>query len=248
MSKNKGVQLNCFSPPVMLATLITESLLTIYTLWRYKMTVLGRLAVFTLIALAAFQLSEYRVCTGYGFSAEQWSRIGFVMITTLPPLGIHMLHVLAGKPRRRLVVSAYATMTAFIVFFLTYHTAFIGHKCTGNYVIFQMGPWAGGAYGIYYYGWLLTALLLGANWANELMRSTAKAARRKLEAVRGLIIGYLVFLIPTALANSVKPSTRAGIPSIMCGFAVLFALILVFYILPRSGQHKHNKGLTKAQN
>jgi hypothetical protein len=214
-----------------------EISLAAYTLWRYKMTVLGRLVVSMLSALAIFQLAEYFVCTGYGLHAEQWSRLGFVMISTLPPLGLHMLHVLADKPKRTAVKLSYITLAGFVGFFLTYHAAFIGHQCTGNYVIFQMGPRVGGTYAVFYYGWLSTAIILGARWADELMKQGVKA-RKKLEVVRALIVGYLIFLVPTALANSVKPETRAGIPSIMCGFAVLLTLILVLYVMPRAGESR----------
>lgn len=237
MKRQKGVVLNCFSPPVMIATFTIEILLAVYTVWRYKMTVLTRLVTATLICLAIFQLAEYHVCTGFGSHAMAWSRLGFVAITILPPLGLHILHVLAGKPGRKVVGAAYATMAVFIVFFLTYHAAFIGHQCTGNYVIFQMGPRAGGLYGLYYYGWLLSALALGWRWANQL-QAKGKKALRQLQTVQALIIGYLVFLVPTALANTVKPETRHGIPSVMCGFAVLFALILGFYILPRAAEKR----------
>lgn len=217
-----------------------------YTIWRYKMTVLARLTTVTLAALAVFQLSEYRVCTGYGLSAEQWSRIGFVAITTLPPLGLHILHVLSGKPKRRLILGAYASMVGFIGFFLLYKTAFIGHQCTGNYVIFQIGDRMAGIYGLYYYGWLLTAMALGLYWASELKEEGKKATKR-LETVRALIIGYLVFLVPTALSNTVRPETRRGIPSVMCGFAVLFAFILVLYIMPRLAIRRSDL-LTKKQS
>jgi hypothetical protein len=223
----------------MVATLAIEVTLAIYTVWRYKMTTLTRLITTVLLSLGIFQLSEYFVCTGYGLHAEQWSRLGFVAITTLPPLGLHIAHQLAGKPSKRLVAASYATMAGFIAFFLTYHSAFIGHQCTGNYVIFQIGYKMGGLYGLYYYGWLFTGIWLGTRWANELREQGSKA-RKKLESVRGLIIGYLVFLVPTALANTVSPSTRRGIPSIMCGFAVLFALILSFYVLPRVAKVKRS--------
>lgn len=236
---SKSIKLNCFSPPVMIATMVIETGLAIYTVWRYKMTVLTRLIVTTLIMLATFQLAEYFVCTGYGPRAEQWSRLGFVAITTLPPLGVHILHRLAGKPRRRLLAGAYVSMAGFIGLFLSYQTAFIGHACTGNYVIFQIGDSVAGLYGLYYYGWLFTGIALGVRWANEL-QAEGKTARVKLEAIRGLLIGYLVFLVPTALANTINPATRRGIPSIMCGFAVLFALILIFYIAPRAGIPKRS--------
>ncbi len=237
--KQKGVRFNCFSPPVMVATLIIEFVLAIYTLWRYKMTVLVRLIAITVIMLGIFQVAEYFVCTGFGLHAEQWSRIGFAAITTLPPLGLHILYRLSGKKARRMVGAAYGMMTCFIIFFLTYPTAFIGDKCTGNYVIFQIGTRPAVVYGLYYYGWLLTGIIIGAHWANRFMKQ-GRPKHASLEAVRALIVGYLVFLVPTALSNTVSPSSRAGIPSIMCGFAVLFALILVIYVLPRMAEVKNS--------
>ncbi len=235
-----SLRLNCFSPPVMLATFVTELLLATYTLWRYRLNVLGRLVLMSLLALAMFQLCEYRVCGGWGVDASEWARAGYVAITLLPPLGLHLLHVLAGKPGRRLVAVAYASMAGFIAFFLLDPVVFRSYQCTGNYVIFQIGEHPAVAYGVYYYGWLFAAIGLGVTWANRLAAKGA-AGRNRLLAMRALIIGYLVFLVPTALANSVRPETRRGIPSIMCGFAVLFALILTLYILPRLGQKRYIK-------
>jgi hypothetical protein len=236
MHKREGVYFNCFSPPVMLATLTIETILAIYTLWRYKMTELTRLIVAMLVGLAAFQLAEYNVCTHFSHHPVGWSRFGFIMITALPPLGVHIMHALARKPGRWLVIFAYATMAAFMAFFLLSTTAFTGHQCTGNYVIFQFSPKVTGLYSVYYYGWLLTGIFLGGRWASALMKQKGLAARRKLEAIRGLIIGYFIFLVPVAVVNTIRPSTRQGIPSIMCGFAVLLALTLSFYILPRAAE------------
>lgn len=223
----------------MVATFCIEIVLAAYTIWRYKMNDLTRLFTLTLICLAGFQLSEYHVCTGYGAAAVPWSRAGFVLITALPALGIHVQHKLAGIRDRKLVYTAYATMTAFMVTFLSYHAAFIGHQCTGNYVIFQLGPTLGGLYGLYYYAWLFIGIAIGGYWANQLMRK-GKRFRNQVLSLRGMIIGYLVFLVPVATAMTVKPETRRGIPSIMCGFAVIFALIITLYILPRSGEEKEH--------
>ncbi len=219
----------------MVTTLIIEITLAIYTVWRYKMNALSRLITMIVVSLAIFQLAEYFVCTGYGLKAEQWSRVGFAAITTLPALGLHLLYVLSGNKDRRLVGAAYGMMTCFIIFFLVYSKAFIGNECSGNYVIFQIGRVPSIMYGIYYYGWLLTGIILGARRANKFM-AQGLPARKKLESVRALIIGYLVFLVPTAAAYTVKPASRAAIPSVMCGFAVLFALILVIYVLPRMAE------------
>ena len=215
----------------MLATLVIELALGVYALWRYKLDMVTKLVVLCVFVLAIFQISEYNVCVGHGLSASDWSRLGYAAITALPPLGLHILHVLAAKPKRRLVIASYMTMVGFIIYFLTYHAAFTGFQCTGNYVIFQIGVRPAIAYGLYYYGWLFIAMGLGLRWANQLIKQ-GKHVYGQLQTVRALIVGYLVFLVPTALAYSVSPATRRGIPSIMCGFAVLFALILTLYVLP----------------
>lgn len=222
----------------MLATLVIEFSLAIYTVWRYKMDELTRLIVLMLVGLGTFQLAEYFVCTGPGPQALPWSRLGFVAITTLPPLGLHMMHVLADKPNRRLVRASYVMMAGFITFFVASQTAFSGHQCTGNYVIFQFSPHVTGLYSVYYYSLLLGGIGLGWHWADQL-KQKGKTYHRKLQMVRGLIAGYLVFLVPVAAANTIAPDTRRGIPSIMCGFAVMLALILALYILPRGGELKH---------
>lgn len=224
----------------MVATMVIETALAVYTVWRYKMTATTRLIALALFMLAGFQMAEFFDCTGYIGHGEAWSQAGFVFITTLPPLGLHILHRLADKSDRHLVAASYLTMWGFIGFFLTSPDTFTGHQCAGNYVIFQLANQVGGAYAAYYYGWLLIALLLGAYWANQLVNDKAKSARRKLETIRGLLIGYLVFLLPTATVNILSPSTLSGIPSIMCGFAVLFALILALYILPRAAVAKRS--------
>ena len=248
MRKTPGsTTLNCFSPPVMVATMVIEVSLAIYTVWRYKMDLFTRLATVMLVCLATFQLAEYFVCTGLGSMAEPWSRVGFVAITALPPLGLHMMHVLAGKPQRRLVYGSYAFMTAFMAFFLFSPGTFTGHQCTGNYVIFQFTANVTGVYSVYYFAWLLAGIGLGFRWANEL-KEKGKTAVKQLQTVQALVLGYLVFLVPSALAMTVNPNVRRGIPSVMCGFAVLLALILTLYILPRAAQSKQPLVLTKAKN
>lgn len=221
----------CFSPPVMVATFVIEICMAVYAVVRYRMAALSRLVVITLFSLAVFQLSEYFVCGGAGLSAMHWSRLGYAAITTLPPLGLHILHILAHKPGRKLVLASYGIMFGLVLYFLLIPTAFSGYQCTGNYVIFQLTPHVGGWYTMYYYSWLAIAILLGMRWLG-------KATKREGRKIQALIIGYLVFLVPTAVVNSIDPSTRRGIPSIMCGFAVIFAFILTIYILPNEQRRK----------
>lgn len=222
-------KLYCFSPPVMIATFMIEVGLLTYVVVRHKMTPLTRLVAALLAFLALFQLAEYNVCGGLlGFNAETWSRIGYVSITALPPLAFHLI-VLAAKAGRRwqpFVALGYGVALGWAVFFTMAPSAFDGHACAGNYAIFQIGHSAGRYYFGYYYLWLLAGIAACIYFARSDDRTTRNIMLLQLT-------GYLSFLLPTAIANTVNPSTTRGIPSIMCGFAVIYALILAFYIVPQ---------------
>ena len=218
----------CFSPPVMLATFIIEIACAVYVLWRYKLTPVTRLAASILIGLATFQLAEYNICEGaWGVDSLAWARIGYVAITLLPPLGFHLATKLAGQKQTVLVTAAYGVAALFSIFFLFVGNGIQSEQCLGNYVIFSTASWAIGPYAVYYYGLLLMAV--GYAWqAGKTLKS-----RNQKKSLYALAIGYLAFIVPTTTVNIIDPSTIAGIPSIMCGFAVLLALVLTFVVLPR---------------
>lgn len=218
--------LYCFAPWAMIATAVIELVLAAYTLVRYKMTTAVRLASAMLILLAIFQLAEYNVCGHSNLRALLWSRFGYIAITLLPPLALHLVHIIAKQKSRLLVWLAYAMSLGFaIVFGLSAH-AFASHICAGNYAIFQLVRPLGGLYFAYYYTWLLVGI------AASLIFSIG-APRRAGEALVLQVFGYLSFLLPTGIVNALDPKTIAGIPSVMCGFAVIYAIILAVGIVPR---------------
>ena len=65
MYKKYQNKLFCFSPPVMIATIVIEISLLIYSVVRYKLNKLTRLVTLELLLLAVFQLAEFRVCRGF---------------------------------------------------------------------------------------------------------------------------------------------------------------------------------------
>jgi len=96
--------------------------------------------------------------------------------------------------------------------------------CTGNYAVFSLAGRLGGVYFVYYYIWLIIGIGL------SLIYSTVST--RKVQRLLVLqVCGYLSFLLPTGIVNTINPQTIAGIPSVMCGFAVIYAFILVFSII-----------------
>ena len=238
--KQKNTTLYCFSPPVMIATFFTEIALMVYTFVRYKLTPLTRPASALLVCLAIFQLAEYNVCEGaWGVNSLQWARIGYVAITLLPPIGIHLATRIAGKRPGFLVSLAYGSGALFALFFLVVGQGMQSEQCFGNYVIFTIAPGALVPYTLYYYGWLAVTTVY------TFVMSLKLKEKLKAHALRWLAVGYLAFIIPTTAVNLIDPSTRAGIPSIMCGFAVLLALVLTFRVLPQStGPQPFHKKLT----
>ncbi len=223
----KSDRLYCFSPPVMLATFVIEIACAAWVLFRYKLTPVTRLAVLVLVCLATFQLAEWNVCEdSWGVDSLTWARIGYVAITLLPPLGLHLATRIVGAKQRLLVSAAYLSAAIFAAIFL-----FVGHgiesqECLGNYVIFMIAPWASLPYGVYYYGWLLVVV----GYALRMARSKKMAVKKNVLYM--LVAGYMAFLVPTTAANLIDPATVLGIPSIMCGFAVILALVLTFLVLP----------------
>jgi hypothetical protein len=216
--------LYCFSPPVMIATFIIESVLFIYTMMRYRVSPLGRIIGATLACLAIFQFAEYQVC-GNALAQASWSRVGFVAITLLPAMGIHMIQEITGRESRLITGAAYATSIAFAGTFGLHQAAFAGHVCAGNYAVFQLASPLGGLYFTYYYFLLLLGIGMAWYYSDKVKPNIRKALHLQ-------IVGYVSFILPTTVINMINPQTLAGIPSIMCGFAVTYALILVFGIVP----------------
>lgn len=222
----KTDKLYCFSPPVMMATFLIEISLMVYTLWRYKMSSVTKVSAAILGCLAMFQLAEYNVCEGTVlFDSAGWARLGYAAITLLPPLGIHLVNRISNDKTRWPVVSGYAVGGLFAAYFLFMTGGIAAGACLGNYVIFEQQPGAAMWYGLYYYGLLMFGIIYA-------LQRAGNAPRHIKQALRALVVGYVLFMVPTTFANIVSPTTISGIPSIMCGFAVLLALAIAGRVLP----------------
>ena len=231
MKFNKNT-LFCFSPPVMLATIIIELGLLIWSVIKYKRSITLNFVAAILFSLAMFQIAEFQTCGKVlGQAGVAWSHIGYIFITLLPPLGLHLVSVIAKKKATILHWLADASAAALIVIFGLIPSSIYTAVCGGNYVIYRLHNHLGIAYGVFYLGFLFAAIILAA-------RNMNKVKKQQYTALLWMIIGYLVFLIPTGVVNMLDPSTIYGIPSIMCGFAVIYATILALVVLPRTDNKK----------
>lgn len=196
--------------------------MAIYVLARHRATTTVRLAAAILSCLAAFQLAEYLVCTNSSFV---WSRVGFITITFLPILGLHLIFALTGRSSR-LITPLYVLGLLVASYFAVMPGSLNQPVCNGNYVIFRFHSYAYYLlYGLYYYGLLLyTAIFI--------FNTVGIAKRRRQSASWWLGIGYVAFMLPSAAAILIWPDAVKAVPSIMCGFALIFALILTLKVLP----------------
>ena len=226
MLKKSGSTFYCFSPFIMALTFAAEVLLFMYVLvtrgWR---SLELRLILAVLFFLAMFQLAEYGVCESLVFDAQTWGKIGFVSITMLPPLGVHLVQAIRKDTSHSFTLMSYALGVLFSVAFVFFNT-FDKIACLGNYAIFEFGNDLGIAFAIYYYA----LLLLGAGLAFNGWRSIRRKKDKK--ALMAVVFGYATFVLPASFIHFVLESEGNGLPSIMCGFAVIFAFILALYIAP----------------
>ncbi len=159
-----------------------------------------------------------------GLTNFEWARLGYGAITLLPALGIHMLTAISGKKMPELVGAAYASCAIFLGFYLFAFNSVDINVCRSNYAVFSTLKSIAVPFGVYYYGWLLIGTYMAWFWSKELPKHK--------KALQSMAIGYMVFILPTTTVNLIDPETVHGIPSIMCGFAVLFAVVLVARVLP----------------
>ncbi len=205
----------------MLATFFVEFSLAAYAFVRFRMTKFGRLSIATLVFLGLFQLAEYRICGG--IDPIFWSRVGFAAITLLPPLGIHLISLITGK--HNYTRFAYALAGLYSVIFLFAPKVVGAPVCGGNYIIFHTAQDLSWTYGVYYLGLLLLGM-----W--EIIEAM-KLNNENFSLLAWLAAGYSSFMVPMGIVYSLSPAVRGAIPSVMCGFAVVFAVLLPAVIVPK---------------
>ena len=214
----KKNSLFCFTPEVMLATFLIEIGLAAYVFIRYRLTDFSWLVLFILTLLAGFQFTEYQICANDG--GMGWAKAGFVIITLLPVLGLHLISLITGE--RKFLKFGYALVIAYVLIFLFAPKAITGTTCGGNYVVFLTNQELAWTYSAYYFGFLFLGI-----W-----EAVEKYRKSKEKILFWLAAGYGSFLLPMVVVYLLSPAARNAIPSIMCGFALIFALILALKVVP----------------
>ena len=212
--------LNCFSPEVMLVTFIVEIILAVYILIKYKLSAFNRAAIMLLFFLGMFQLAEFQICQGN--TSDFWLKTGLVSITILPVIGLYMISEITGK--KSILKAAYMIALLYVGYFTLVADSIKGAYCGGNYIIFDIPSAIYQFYGFYYFGFLFFAI-----W--EAWESIKENIKFK-SIMTWFIIGYFSFIAPMGIVYIFSDQARGAVESIMCGFAIFLALIVVFKIVP----------------
>jgi hypothetical protein len=231
----------CFSPQVMIATFVVEFGLILFMLVRYGIKKKLLLPMLLILFLGLFQLAEFYVSEGDKANVSVWSRFGFACISMLPPLGLHLMHQLAKKRPRILVWGYYGLTLGIIGYFLSADSVFTAYEATGNYIIFRLYNGVAGAYSVFYYVGFLASFWVGLRKIKSLKSDTTNAAHKTTREIYVLLVGYLLFILPTVFLVLYAPGAHLAIPSIMCGFAILLALTLAFELAPLLADKKSLK-------
>lgn len=216
--------LYCFTPEVMIATFIIEIVLAMYVFIRRRTTFFGRLSAALLTLLGIFQFAEYRICMGA--DSVVWAKIGIIATSLLPIIGLHL--ILGVGEKTRVMKWLYAAGGAMVLYIIISPVAVTGAVCGGNYVIFHSQSLFYWFYSVYYFSFLFGGMWLAYRLAIRLRENNPN----KKEALYWMIIGYLSFILPMAIVLALYDYTLVGVTSIMCGFAVIFALILAARVVP----------------
>jgi len=180
------------------------------------------LAIVTCVLLATYQLCELAICRTGG---EPWlCRLGFAVIAFLPATTLHMGRLLKAEhmpetrpPRRFWPIGIrwfYITSAALAAWVMIDPRFIEGATCSSFYIHYTYGHELNLVYGTWYELTLIGLIV---------MLWPARRDRRS----RALLIGTVLFFVPSWIVYFILPSTRTAHPSIMCVLAFMLSLMLL---------------------
>jgi hypothetical protein len=174
-----------------------------------------------LLLLAGYQVSETIACSMAGGAPA--ARIGFLDILWLPALGVFLVLKLSNLPEKTVIAAAsmiFAAAAAMAVWILLEPNFVNVSVCRVVFAKYTAARPVYLAFGIYYqFG--LASMLIGSA---AVMAGLEDGVRRRHLA--DILMGTLCFVLPSLLIEISVPGTDGAMPSIMCHFALIFALFL----------------------
>jgi len=218
----------CFAPEVSFLVFLIEIILAAIVLVkkpRGKIGTVYLMAALLLFLLGMYQFTEFMFCVSGNIAL--WGLIGFIIYTFLPVIGIHFTCILTEKKEFiRGIFLLYIIPVLFSTFAIFSENFISGGACSTIFIRVDrsLGDILFLIYTFYY---SIFVILIGILF--KMTISEQKSLINKRIYSIGLI-GVLSFTIPTLVLILIFPYLKIVFPSMMCEFALLFAVSIFFMI------------------
>lgn len=207
-----------------------EFLLLFNLLVFVKMNKLNTVALIMISVLASYQFLEFLICQ-FGLQSSFYPFLAFVIISFLPPLNLLLVLILAYNIKINLkAFLIFIPAIAFSIYYIFVIPKFVVAKCTVLYASYHYP--LGDLFGAFYYLPILISIVI-------LLMFIPKADDQKKKSMaKILLFGAMFISLPTIIGFILmfngNYSIIASVESIMCKFAIVYALILSFICLYNS--------------
>ncbi len=211
-----------YSPILAVATAAFEIAVAVWALRGPGERRIVRTVSAILLLLAAYQIAEVAICanvTAAGFTP----RLAFVIVTWLPALGLLLIAQLLRPRSRTFTVSAYAMLAAAagIVVWIVVDRSFASASvCNAVYARYTHAIPRFLVYSSFYCLGLVGMIVFSGYGA-----MTCRDPRRQRQLAQ-VFLGTVTFVALAVLTSRFVPPARGALPSIMCHYALLFAVAL----------------------
>ncbi|MDD8027572.1 MAG: hypothetical protein PHI34_13800 [Acidobacteriota bacterium] len=213
-----------YSPVLAIATGIFELAAAAWTLNSPGRKSILRPTALIFILLAGYQFAEVAVCARP--ATLLYSRLAFLDITWLPPVGIWLVYrLLPRAPRRILFPAVFMAAAVGVSAWIALDPATITKSvCQTVIVRYFHGPVFEVAYGMFYQAGMGVLIF----WPALTMAAVGDAtARNHLACVQSGVLG---FVLPSLFVRLMVKEPAGLLPSVMCHFAVTLAVALTLLV------------------
>jgi hypothetical protein len=210
-----------YSPVLAIATAAFEICAAVWVLTGPGRRRILLLTSIVLLLLAAYQLVEVAICArvpALGFLP----RLAFIVVTGLPPMGILLVAMLSRRSRAAFALSfVMLTLALSALVWISADHGFVTRSvCNVVYAKYATPPLRFQFYAYYYWLGLFGMVMLSGIGA---IRSSSPIQRRQL---LWIFFGSVGFIVPSIIVTQFVAPARGALPSIMCHFALTFAVCL----------------------
>jgi len=193
-----------------------------------KKNPVNKLTIGLLSLLFGYQLIEFLICF-VGLHDQVFIYLAFLDITFLPPLGLYIALMYAGKlkPYHKYI---FIPALFFDVYYLFTIDQFAVTKCTVLYASYHYP--IGQIYATFYYLPIIgTLIILNKKWGSE-------TDPKQKALTRLFFFGFLFTFLPAMIIAILVPSFINAVESLLCKLAFINAIFLFLFVLKNKSENK----------